>query len=152
MGLQAFALSRHAGVCVALKITSDTADSNSVIDLGKLRPISSKLENPINVHVNRHDPALDREAALIKRRIPASKDFIKQNKINNVIFNPTKKTLGIISVGKATTETIDALDKIGIKDPERSGIGLFACKIPWPLIDQEIINFCKNFEEILVIE
>ena len=38
MGLQAFALSRHAGICVALKITSDTADSNSVIDLGKLRP------------------------------------------------------------------------------------------------------------------
>ena len=152
MGLQAFALSRHAGICVALKITSDTADSNSVIDLEKLRPNLTKLEDPINVHVNRHDPALDREAALIKRRIPASKHFIKENKINKIIFNPTKKILGIIAVGKAKTETIDALDKIGIKDPEKSGIGLFACKIPWPLIDQEIINFCENFEEILVIE
>ena len=38
LGLQAFALSRYAGICVALKITSDTADSNAVIDLGKLRP------------------------------------------------------------------------------------------------------------------
>ena len=152
MGLQAFALSRHAGICVALKITSDTADSNSVIDLEKLRPNLTKLEDPINVHVNRHDPALDREAALIKRRIPASKHFIKENKINKIIFNPAKKILGIITVGKAKTETIDALDKIGIKDPEKSGIGLFACKIPWPLIDQEIINFCENFEEILVIE
>ena len=152
MGLQAFALSRYAGICVALKITSDTADSNSVIDLEKLRPNLTKLEDPINVHVNRHDPALDREAALIKRRIPASKLFIKENKINKIIFNPAKKILGIITVGKAKTETIDALDKIGIKDPEKSGIGLFACKIPWPLIDQEIINFCENFEEILVIE
>ena len=69
-----------------------------------------------------------------------------------MIFKPTKKTLGIIAVGKATTETIDALDKIGVKDPEKSGIGLFACKIPWPLIDQEIINFCEEFKEILVIE
>jgi len=152
MGLQAFALSRHAGICVALKITSDTADSNSVIDLGKLRPNLNNLENPVNVHVNKHDPALDREAALVKRRVPATKDFVKVNKINNVIFNPTKRTLGIISVGKATTETIDALDKIGIKDPEKTGIGLFACKIPWPLIDQEIINFCEEFKEILVIE
>ena len=70
-------MSRHAGICVALKITSDTADSNSVIDLGKLRPNLNNLENPVNVHVNRHDPALDREAALVKRRVPASKDFIR---------------------------------------------------------------------------
>ncbi len=152
LGLQAFALSRHAGICVALKITSDTADSNAVIDLGKLRPNFLKLDTPNNVHVNRHDPALDREAALIKRRIPATKDFIKLNNINKVIYNPAKKKLGIIAVGKAATETIDAFENIGIKSPEKSGIGFFACKIPWPLIDKEIINFCETFEEILVVE
>ena len=152
LGLQAFALSRHAGICVALKITSDTADSNAVIDLGNLRPNFLKLDPPSNVHVNRHDPALDREAALIKRRIPATRNFIKQNKINKIIFNPQKKKLGIISVGKAATETIDAFERIGIKNPEKSGIGFFACKIPWPLIDEEIIDFCEKFEEILVIE
>ena len=38
MGLQAFALSRHAGICVGLKITGDTADSNAVIDMGLIRP------------------------------------------------------------------------------------------------------------------
>ena len=91
MGLQAFALSRYAGICVALKITSDTADSNAVIDLSKLRPSFSNLEKPLNVHVNKHDPALDREAALIKRRIPAAKHFIKHQKINQTIFNPKKK-------------------------------------------------------------
>ena len=152
LGLQAFALSRYAGICVALKITSDTADSNAVIDLGKLRPNLFNLDPPTNVHVNRHDPALDREAALIKRRIPATRNFIKQNKINKVIFNPEKKTLGIIAVGKAATETIDAFDRIGIKTPENIGIGFFACKIPWPLIDEEIIDFCDQFEEILVVE
>lgn len=152
MGLQAFALSRHAGICVALKITSDTADSNAVIDLSKLRPTFSNLDEAKNVHVNRHDPALDREAALIKRRVPAAKNFIKHNKINKPIFYPKKKKLGIIAVGKATTETMDALDKIGINEPEKSGIGLFACKVPWPLIDDEIKSFSDGFEEILVIE
>jgi len=152
MGLQAFALSRHAGICVALKITSDTADSNAVVDLSRLRPIFSNLDEPTNVHVNRHDPALDREAALIKRRIPAAKDFIKQNKINKTIFYPNKKKIGIIAVGKAVTETIDALDKIGVSNPEKVGIGLFSCKIPWPMINDEIENFSKGFEEILIIE
>ena len=152
MGLQAFALSRYAGICVALKITSDTADSNAVIDLSKLRPSFSNLEKPLNVHVNKHDPALDREAALIKRRIPAAKYFIKHQKINQTIFNPKKKKLGIIAVGKATTETIDALFKIGINEPEKNSIGLFSCKVPWPLINEEIEKFAEKFEEILVIE
>ena len=152
MGLQAFALSRYAGICVALKITSDTADSNAVIDLSKLRPSFSDLEKPLNVHVNKHDPALDREAALIKRRIPAAKHFIKHQNINQTIFNPKKKKLGIIAVGKATTETIDALFKIGISEPEKNSIGLFSCKVPWPLINEEIEKFAEKFEEILVIE
>ena len=152
MGLQAFALSRYAGICVALKITSDTADSNAVIDLSKLRPSFSNLEKPLNVHVNKHDPALDREAALIKRRIPAAKHFIKHQKINQTIFNPKKKKLGIIAVGKATTETIDALFKIGINEPEKNSIGLFSCKVPWPLINEEIEKFAEKFEEILIIE
>ena len=152
MGLQAFALSRYAGICVALKITSDIADSNAVIDLSNLRPSFSNLEKPLNVHVNKHDPALDREAALIKRRIPAAKYFIKHQKINQTIFNPKKKKLGIIAVGKATTETIDALFKIGINEPEKNSIGLFSCKVPWPLINEEIEKFAEKFEEILVIE
>ena len=43
--MASFALSRYAGICVALKITSDTADSNAVIDLSKPRPSFSDLEN-----------------------------------------------------------------------------------------------------------
>ena len=152
MGLQAFALSRYAGICVGLKITGDTADSNAVIDMGMVRPKLLSGNDPINVHVNRHDPALDREAALINRRIPASKEFIAINNINQIIYNPIDKELGIIAVGKAKTETIDAFDTIKINSPEKNGIGLFACKVPWPLIDQEIIEFCRGYKEILVIE
>ena len=152
MGLQAFALSRYAGICVALKITSDTADSNAVIDLSILRPKLFKLEAPLNVHVNRHDPALDRESALINRRIPAAKEFIKKNKINKNKINPKQKKLGLITVGKATSETMDALERIGIDSPEKSGIGIYACTVPWPLINEEIIQFCEGFEQILIIE
>ena len=152
LGLQAYQLSRHAGICVGLKITADTADSSAVVDLTSLRPKFKNLSNVENVHIQKHESALDREETLFTKRLPASKDFIFQNKINIILRNPKKKHLGIIAVGKASTETIDALETIGIKDPENKGIGVFSCKIPWPLNGKEIKSFVNGFEEILVIE
>ena len=58
MGLQAFALSRHAGCCVGLKITVDTADASAVVNLDQIRPAITLPDPPANVHVGRHDPAL----------------------------------------------------------------------------------------------
>ena len=84
--------------------------------------------------------------------MPASKDFIFQNKINKIIRNPKNKNLGIIAVGKACTETIDALESIGIIDPEKKGVGIFSCKVPWPLNGEEIKNFINGYKEIFVIE
>ena len=67
------------------------------------------------------------------KRLPSAKNFIFENKINKVLRQYTKKHLGIITVGVATTETIDALDLIGVFEPQKHGIGIFACKVPWPL-------------------
>ena len=152
MGLQAFQLSRFSGLCVALKITADTADSNAVVDLSSLRPKNLNLIQKESVHITKHEPALEREETLFTKRLPSAKNFIFENKINKVIRHTETKNLGIITVGKATTETIDALDSIGVFEPHRYGIGIFACKVPWPLINQDIINFAKGYKEILIIE
>ena len=152
MGLQAFQLSRFSGICVGLKITADTADSNAVVDLSSLRPPNIGLLQKEKVHIIQHEPALDREETLFTKRIPTAKEFIYQNKINKVLRDTNKKHLGIIAVGKATTETIDALDSIGIFEPSKFGIGIFACKVPWPLIDKDIVNFSEGYKELLIIE
>ena len=152
MGLQAFQLSRFSGLCVALKITADTADSNAVVDLSSLRPKNLNLIQKESVHITKHEPALEREETLFTKRLPSAKNFIFENKINKVIRHTEIKNLGIITVGKATTETIDALDSIGVFEPHKYGIGIFACKVPWPLINQDIINFAKGYKEILIIE
>ncbi len=83
--------------------------------------------------------------------LPRQLDELK-NKINKNIINPKQKKLGLITVGKATSETMDALERIGIDSPEKSGIGIYACTVPWPLINEEIIQFCDGFEQILIIE
>ncbi|MEK9717602.1 MAG: hypothetical protein VW520_00460, partial [Candidatus Puniceispirillum sp.] len=71
MGLQAFALSRHAGCCVGLKITVDTADASAVVNLDQIRPAITLPDPPADVHVGRHDPALLRESRLFTQRLPA---------------------------------------------------------------------------------
>ena len=152
MGLQAFQLSRFSGLCVALKITADTADSNAVVDLSSLRPKNLNLIQKQSVHIVKHEPALDREETLFTKRLPSAKNFIFENKINKILRHTETKNLGIITVGKATTETIDALDSIGVFEPQKHGIGIFSCKVPWPLINQDIINFAKGYKELLVIE
>ncbi len=152
MGLQAFQLSRFSGLCVALKITADTADSNAVVDLSSLRPKNLNLIQKESVHITKHEPALEREETLFTKRLPSAKSFIFENKINKVIRPTEIKNLGIITVGKATTETIDALDSIGVFEPHKYGIGIFSCKVPWPLINQDIINFAKGYKEVLIIE
>ena len=152
MGLQAFQLSRFSGLCVALKITADTADSNAVVDLSSLRPKNLNLIQKESVHIVKHEPALDREETLFTKRLPSAKNFIFENKINKVLQYTKTKNLGIITVGKATTETIDALDSIGVFEPQKHGIGIFACKVPWPLINKDIIEFSKGYKELLVIE
>ena len=70
MGLQAFQLSRFSGICVGLKITADTADSNAVVDLSSLRPPNIGLLQKEKVHIIQHEPALDREETLFTKRIP----------------------------------------------------------------------------------
>ena len=51
MGLEAFALSRYSGCCVGLKIVVDTADSNAVVDMSRLRPNFPKMKPNNLVHV-----------------------------------------------------------------------------------------------------
>ena len=81
LGLQAYQLSRHAGICVGLKITADTADSSAVVDLSSIRPKFVNIPKIENVHIQKHESALDREETLFTRRLPASKDFIYKNSI-----------------------------------------------------------------------
>ena len=152
MGLQAFQLSRYSGLCVGLKITADTADSNAVVDLSSLRPKNLNLVQKEKVHIIQHEPALDREQTLFTKRLPAAKQFIFENKINKILRNTEVKNIGIIAVGKAATETIDALESIGVFETSEYGIGIFSCKVPWPLISQDIINFAKGYKELLVVE
>ena len=153
MGLQAFALSRHAGCCVGLKVTVDTADASAVVNLDQIRPAITLPDPPAHVHVGRHDPALLRESRLFTQRLPAVASFQQTNHINYPSgIGAQSGKLGLIAVGKAYLETIDALESLGIKNPAAAGIGLVPVVMPWPLTPDPLVAFCRHFDEVMVIE
>ena len=153
MGLMAFALSRHAGCVVGLKLTIDTTDASIVLDCGKLRPQITLPPPPAGVHIGRHDPALVREARLHETRLPAVLAFQSANAINAPLgAMPKRRKLGIVAAGKALVETREALIALGLEDHAHHGIGLFSVTMPWPLETTGLLAFADGFDEILVVE
>ena len=158
MGLQAFALSRYAGCCVGLKIVVDTADTCAIVDLGKNPSLTDMNDATRPVHIGKHDATLLRESRLYDLRLPAVIDFQIRHKINQCISLNQKSVatdrgrLGIIAVGKAVPEVIEALTSLGAAQYNDYGIGLLSIGMPWPIAPQILIDFASRYDEILVIE
>ncbi|MGB1946760.1 MAG: hypothetical protein ACPHTC_07765, partial [Candidatus Puniceispirillaceae bacterium] len=158
MGLQAFALSRHAGCCVGLKIVVDTADTSAIIDLDRSPFLTDMDDTTHPVHIGKHDAALLRESRLFNLRLPAVMDFQIRHAINHCI-SPDQKSaatdrgkLGIIAVGKAVPEVVEALTSLGAARYSDHGIGILSVGMPWPIAPQILIDFASRYDEILVVE
>ncbi len=158
MGLQAFALSRHAGCCVGLKIVVDTADTSAIIDLDRSPVLTDMDDTTHPVHIGKHDAALLRESRLFNLRLPAVMDFQIRHAINHCI-SPDQKSaatdrgkLGIIAVGKAVPEVVEALTSLGAARYSDHGIGLLSVGMPWPIAPEILIDFASRYDEILVVE
>ena len=153
MGLQAFALSRFAGCCVGLKITVDTADASTIVDLDGMRPGINIPTDAGPVHIGRHDPALLRESRLFTLRLPAVERFQQANAIDVPEELPaTRGKLGVIAVGKAAPEARDALRSLGLDDPAKVGVGLLSLVMPWPAHQRALTAFAEKYDEVLVVE
>ena len=115
MGLEAFALSRHAGCCVGLKITVDTADASVILDMGAIRRAflcrKPKPGRCISGDMIRRccvKPGCRPCACLLSGAgAEANPSAVLASPM------PEKPKLGIVSVGKATPETTEALRLAG---------------------------------------
>ena len=108
------------------------------------------------VHVGRHDPSLLREARLQTLRLPAvaawQTPILLVSMSCPLKITPGKGRLGLVSVGKATPETREALALLGVDDPAAVGIGHLSLKMPWPVDRTCLLEFAGAFDEVLVIE
>ena len=155
MGLEAFALSRYSGCCVGLKIVVDTADSNAVVDMSRLRPNFPKMKPNKLVHVTKHDPAGARESKLHEIRLPEVQKWCAKSENAVQIYLPVKKgktRLGIIGVGKIANEINEALITLLPDGGKSQTVAFTALNMPWPLPEQSLSDMLSIAEEVLVIE
>ncbi|MFQ3596240.1 MAG: indolepyruvate ferredoxin oxidoreductase family protein, partial [Sphingomonadaceae bacterium] len=156
-GLLGIAMSRFAGTWVGFKATADTVETSATVDtLTERRAIVfPDFAFPEGgVHIRPNDIWREEDTRLQRFKGFAAQAFAKANGIDRLVWDSPKPRFGIITTGKAYTDTLEALHSLGIDARVAADIGLRVYKVgmPWPLEPDGVRAFAQGLEEILVIE
>jgi indolepyruvate ferredoxin oxidoreductase, alpha subunit len=92
------------------------------------------------------------EQEKVKKRWPAAVRFIQENKLNE-LFAAESQDFGIILQGGMYNNTIRALELLGLSDAfGNTKVPLYVLNVTYPLVDDEVKQFCANKRAVLVIE
>lgn len=157
-GLLGWAMSRFSGAYVALKCVTDTLDlsaSTQLVHSSGPYVTPSDIELPpggLNLRPNQ--PPLAEEDGLVNRRLPAATAFARANGVDRVVLDGSRRTLCIVSAGKASLDVRQALVDLGL-DAEacgRLGVRLYKPGLIWPMDRQRLVEFARGGASVLVVE
>ena len=152
-----WALSRYSGVWSGLKCVKDTVEIREIVDTAAERVV---IETDLNSRYKENlgirlvDNPVDQEERLHKKKLPAVKLFVRENKIDKTFFFNNKARIGILSAGKNWLDLLSALDILGLDKKRCEGLGITCYKagVIWPLEDSNLKRWAKNLDLIIVIE
>ncbi|WP_415807479.1 indolepyruvate ferredoxin oxidoreductase family protein [Bordetella muralis] len=154
--LWGWALSRHSGAWVAFKAVSETIESGQ-----------SYTPAPIAHYDMPADPQLPPEALeytardflspavelRMQTRLKAVRAFARRHSIDKLICPAPHATVGIVTVGKAHLDTLEALVHLGINPHAAdSPVRIYKPGLTWPLDAERLFDFAHGLSHILVIE
>lgn len=88
----------------------------------------------------------------LKSRWPAAVEFIKENKLNEILGGD-QKDIGIIVQGGLYNNLIRALELLGLSDEfGNTDIPIYVMNVTYPVIDDEILSFVQDKESVLLVE
>ena len=125
------------------------AKDNKAPEFSPDNPVTPQREDekiilPPNVYQQERDK--------ISERWPRAIEFIKQNKMNE-FFDGKNKKLGIIMQGGLYNTAIRGLERLGLSDVfGNSDIPLYVMNVTYPLVSDEVIEFCQDKDHVLVLE
>ncbi|HKD48336.1 MAG TPA: indolepyruvate ferredoxin oxidoreductase subunit alpha [Rhizomicrobium sp.] len=92
------------------------------------------------------------EVEKIEKRWPAAVKFVRDARLNER-FGPEQGEFGIIVQGGLFNALNRALELSGLSDDfGNSNIPIYVMNVTYPLVPEEIIDFCRNKRAVLVIE
>ena len=160
-GLYGWAMSRFTGTWVGLKCMHETVESTAVVDgsldrLGIMLPDPDEYTMPVGgLNIRLVDTVLGMEARLHDHKRDAMLAFVRVNKLNTVITSGGRNPkIGVITTGKSYLDVRQALDELGIDEVKANDWGMRIHKIacPWPISRQELQDFARGLELIIVVE
>jgi len=88
----------------------------------------------------------------INHRLPAAIRFIRERKLNE-IFDASGSKVGIILQGGMYNGVIRALERFGLADIWGSTeVPLYVLNVTYPLIEDEVVDFCRDKDAVLIVE
>lgn len=92
------------------------------------------------------------EQEKVKERWPAAVNFIRENKLNEV-FDGDLNDVGILLQGGMYNGVIAALRQLGMADVYgKTRIPLYVMNVTYPLVDDEVADFCRGKRAVLMVE
>ncbi len=162
LGLAGIALSRYAGVWVAMKTIAEVVESAGGFEAPDPYPMfraPTDFEVPahgLNWDKNLGWPAgrVELERRLLEERLPAVLAWVRANGIEGIVQDAPRRRTLIVTVGKAHQDLMEALAVLGIDQRRAEALGLVIYKVAmtWPLETTRLKSLAAEVETILVVE
>ncbi|MDH4395043.1 MAG: indolepyruvate ferredoxin oxidoreductase family protein [Limnobacter sp.] len=161
LGLAGFEMSRYAGVWVALKTIAEVVETAATFDLSDVPQYKEPEDFVVPAHGLNWDPSIawpekraEFERRMIEERLPAVKAWAKVNKIDQTIVKAFQRKLGVITVGKAHQDFMQAMEDLGLNtaDLANMGVSVYKVAMSWPLETDGILAFAAGQNELMVVE
>ncbi len=92
------------------------------------------------------------EKEKVHERWPAAVRFIEENQLNE-FFPGSHRQVGLIMQGGMYNTVMRALERLGVADSfGQTEVPLYVLNVTYPLIESELVRFCKDKNAVLLIE
>ncbi|AWI80786.1 MAG: indolepyruvate ferredoxin oxidoreductase [Betaproteobacteria bacterium HGW-Betaproteobacteria-13] len=116
--------------------------------------LKQALENPVRdtTRIVLPPASFGHEHEKIQQRWPAAVKFIRDNKLNE-FFDGDFNEIGLILQGGLYNGVMRALQLLGLADSfGNSRIPMYVMNVTYPVIDEEVIQFCEGRRAVLLLE
>jgi indolepyruvate ferredoxin oxidoreductase alpha subunit len=147
----------HAPVMLDLRVRACHVTGEFVAKDNKRGAYSGvhRLKGPPRFEYGRlaHPPVIfTQERLKIEQRLPAAQKFIREQKLNEIIPGEVDD-IGIIVLGGLTSGLLRALGRLDLADLYgKSRIPIYVLNVAYPLVPEEVKDFCAGKHAVLVVE
>jgi indolepyruvate ferredoxin oxidoreductase alpha subunit len=147
----------HAPVMMELRIRACHVTGEFKAKANRRAAFSGKnrLAGPPRFDYGRlaHPPVIfSQERLKVEKRLPAAQQFIRARKLNEVIAGDCAD-IGIIVLGGLTNGVLRALARLDLADLYgASRIPIYVLNVAFPLVPEELREFCAGKRAVLVVE